>query len=100
MSAYNLHTISIQSPHISYSTSWKNLFKHQDNFSLVVTLVTSVTGLARLAGQILTSVHMGNRAVISAWLLSMWEISLRSVAEMNEMRPFKFHPGNRAGVFI
>ena len=44
-----------------------------------------VTGLARLAGRILSSVHMGN---------------FSSVTEMNKARPFKFHPGNRAGVFI
>ena len=50
--------------------------------------MSPVTGLARLAGQILSSVHMEYRAVISA------------VTEMNKARPFKFHPGNGAGVFI
>ena len=44
-----------------------------------------VTGLARLAGQTLSSVHMGN---------------FSPVTEMNKAWPFKFYPGNRAGVFI
>ena len=44
-----------------------------------------VTGLARLAGRSLPSVHLGN---------------FSSVTEVNKARPFKFHSGNRAGVFI
>ena len=47
--------------------------------------MSPVTRLARLAGQILSSVHMGN---------------FSPVTEMNKAQPFKFHPGNRAGVFI
>ena len=55
--------------------------------------ISPITGMARLAGRILSSVHMGNfspgyRAEISA------------VTEMNKARTFKFHPGDRAGVFI
>ena len=48
--------------------------------------MSTVTGLARLAGRIVPSVHMGN---------------FSSVTEMDKTRPFKFHPGNcRAGMFI
>ena len=47
--------------------------------------VSPVTGLARLAGRSLPSVHMGN---------------FSSVTEMNKARPFKLYPGNRAGVLI
>ena len=51
-----------------------------------------VSGLARLAGLIFLSVHMGisarHRAEISA------------VSETNKARPFKFHPGNRSGVLM
>ena len=47
--------------------------------------MSPVTGLARLAGRSLPSVHMGN---------------FSSVTEMNRARPFKFHLGNQAGVFI
>ena len=44
--------------------------------------MSSVTGMARLVGRSLPSVHVGN-------------VSL--VTEMNKARPFKFHPGSRTG---
>ena len=44
-----------------------------------------VTGQARLAGRSLSSIHMGNFSLVT---------------EINKARPFKFHPGNRAEVFI
>ena len=48
--------------------------------------MSPVTGVARrLAGRIFPSVHMGNFSPVS---------------ELNKTQSFKFHPGNRAGVFI
>ena len=44
--------------------------------------MSSVTGMARLVGRSLPSVHVGN---------------FSSVTEVNKARPFKFHPGNRTG---
>ena len=57
--------------------------------------MSPVTRLARLAGRSLPSVHMGNFSPVTVHLENC---SL--VTEMNKARPFKFHPGNRAGVFI
>ena len=47
--------------------------------------MSPVKALARLAGRSWPSVHMRN---------------FSSVTEINKARPFKFHPGNRAGAFI
>ena len=52
--------------------------------------MSPVTGLARLAGRSLPSVHMGNFSPVT---VHMGNFS--SVTEMNKARPFKFHPGNR-----
>ena len=57
--------------------------------------MSPVTGLARLAGRSLPSVHMGNFSPVTVHMGNFC-----SVTEMNKARPFKFHPGNRAGVFI
>ena len=54
-----------------------------------------VTGLARLAGRSLPSVRMANFSPVT---IHMGNFS--SVTKMNKARPFKFHPSNRAGVFI
>ena len=55
--------------------------------------MSPVTGLARLAGRSLPSVHTGNFSPVR-------ELDFSLVTEMNKARPFKFHPGNRAGVLI
>ena len=41
----------------------------------------------------------GCRVEVSARLLLIWEI-FQLGSETNKSQPFKFHPGNRAGVFI
>ena len=45
--------------------------------------MSPVTGLAKLVGQILFSIHMEN---------------FSSVTKMNKVRTFKFHPDNQAAV--
>ena len=45
--------------------------------------------------RIMSSVHMGNYSPVTVHMGSF-----RSVSEMNKVRPFKFHPGNQAGVSI
>ena len=55
--------------------------------------MSPITRLARLAGGSLSSVHMGSPVTVH-----MGNFNL--VTEMHKAQPFKFHPGNRAGVFI
>ena len=57
-----------------------------------------VTGLPWLAGRIFLSVPLISE--ISARLLFISYYIVRSIAEINKPRSFKFHPGNRAGVLI
>ena len=66
--------------------------------------MSPVTGLARLAGRSLSSVHMGNFSLVrevrfQPSYCSYGKFQL-AVTEMNKARPFKFPPGNQAGVFI
>ena len=57
--------------------------------------MSPITGLARLTRPIFSSFHMGNLSLVT---VHMGNFS--SVTEMNMAQPFKFHPDNRAGVFI
>ena len=73
--------------------------------------MSSVTGLARLVGRILSSVHMGNFSPVSELRFQPgycsyekfqpgYRAEISAITEINKARTFKFHPGNRAGVFI
>ena len=57
--------------------------------------MSPVAGLARLAGRIFAFCSYGKFSPVT---VHMENFSL--VTEMNKARPFKLHPGNRAGVFI
>ena len=62
-----------------------------------------VTGLAHLTGQILPSVHMGSFSQVTKLRYypcysSYGKFQLGYLDEPD--RPFKFHTGDRAGVFI
>ena len=65
--------------------------------------MSPVTGLARLAGRSLPSVHMGNFSPVRelrfqrfqpGYQVTVHMGNFSSVTEMNKARPFKFHSGN------